>query len=125
MIQGLRKRMTPLTAIVLLAAWPVVVGTPIALAQGILGFEEVEALISKVDVSSRTVSLWDYRSGKRRSNLQVEGTVDLEEFKVGDYVFARIGVENDLVTEIRVIPPPEGDKRFEHALRYVLDQEHK
>jgi hypothetical protein len=125
MIQDLRKRMTALTAIVLLAAWPAIVGAPLALAQGIFDFEEVEALIAKVDVSSRTVSLWDYRSGKRRSELQVEGTVDLHEFKVGDYVFARIGVENDLVTDIRSISPPTGDKRYEHALRYVLGQEHQ
>ncbi len=124
-MQALRRNLSVLTAIVLLAAWPVVVGASLALAQGILDFDEVEALIAKVDVSSRALSLWDYRSGRRRSNLQVEGTVDLDHFKVGDYVFARIGVENDLVTEIRVIPPPKGDAKFEHALRYVLRQEHK
>jgi len=34
-------------------------------------------------------------------------------------------VENDLVTEIRSISPPTGDKRYEHALRYILGQEEK
>jgi hypothetical protein len=117
--------MTALTAILLLAAWPAVVGAPLALAIGDLGFKEVEALISQIDETHREISLWDYQSGRRRSGLQVEGTVDLHEFKVGDYVFARIGVENDLVTEIRSISPPTGDKRYEHALRYILGQEEK
>lgn len=125
MIQGLGKRMTALTAIVLLAAWPAIVGAPLALAIGDLGFKEVEALISQIDETHREISLWDYQSGRRRSGLQVEGTVDLHHFKVGDYVLARIGVENDLVTEIRSISPPTGDKRYEHALRYILGQAEK
>jgi hypothetical protein len=118
--------MTALTAIVLLAAWPAIVGVPVARAQlGSMDFQLWEALITQIDETHREISLWDYQSGKRRSELQVEGTVDLHEFKVGDYVLARIGVENDLVTEIRSISPPTGDKRYEHALRYVLGQEHK
>ncbi|MFQ5992951.1 MAG: hypothetical protein ACE5NA_10995 [Nitrospiraceae bacterium] len=126
MIQALRKSIAVVTAIVLLAAWPAVVGVPVARAQlGSLDFQLWEALITQVDPSSRTVSLWEYLSGRRRSGLQVEGTVDLHHFKVGDYVLARIGVENDLVTEIRSISPPTGDKRYEDALRYVLGQEHK
>lgn len=125
MMQALRRSIAVLTAIVLLAAWPAFVGAPLARAIGDLGFKEVEGIITQVDPSSRTVSLWEYLSGRRRSGLQVEGTVDLHEFKVGDYVLARIGVENDLVTEIRLISPPTGDKRYEDALRYVLGQQHK
>ncbi len=126
MIQVLRKRIAVLTAIVLLAAWPAIVGAPMVLAQlSVLDFEDMEALITQIDPTHRDVSLWEYLSGRRRSGLQVEGTVDLHEFKVGDYVLARIGVENDLVTDIRSISPPTGDKRYEHALRYVLGQEHQ
>lgn len=123
MVPGLKKGIGIITAIVVLTSWPAVLRTPMALAQ-ILDFEEVEALITKVDVSSRTLSLWDYRSGTRRTNLLVQGTVDLEDFKVGDYIIARIGVENYLVTEIRLLPPPK-DPKFEKALHYVLGQEHK
>ena len=123
MVPGLKKSIGILTIIVLLTSWPAVLRIPTALAQ-ILDFEEVEALITKVDVSSRTLSLWEYQSGTRRTNLLVEGTVDLENFKVGDYVFARIGVENYLVTEIRLLPPPK-DPQFEKALHYVLGQEHR
>jgi hypothetical protein len=125
MIQGLRKGMGILTAIVLLAAWPAIVGAPLALAIGDLGYKEEEALISQIDETQREISLSDYKSGRRRSGLQFEGNVDLHHFKVGDYVLARIGVENDLVTEIRSISPPTGDKRYEHALRYILGQEHQ
>ncbi len=69
MIQGLRKRMTALTAILLLAAWPAIVGAPLALAIGDLGFKEVEALISQIDETHREISLWDYQSGRWRSFL--------------------------------------------------------
>jgi hypothetical protein len=129
-MHGLRTSMRVLTAIVLLAAWPVFVGSPVTLAQlgggpGILDFEEMEALVTQVDYTYREVSLWDYQSDTRRSGLQVEGSVDLGQLKVGDYVLARVGVENDLVTDIRVIPPPKGDERFEEALQSVLGKEQK
>jgi len=115
-----------LTAIVLFTAWPVFVGVPLTLAQlGDLDFEQMEALVTQVDHTYRTVSLWDYQSDRRRSGLQVEGTVDLGQLKVGDYVLARVGVENDLMTDIRVIPPPKGDKRFQEALQSVLGQGQK
>lgn len=125
-MKGLRTSMRILTAIVLFAAWPVLVGVSLSLAQvGILDFQEMEALVTQVDHSYRTVSLWDYQSDRRRSGLQVEGTVDLRQLKVGDYVLARVGVENDLMTDIRVIPPPKGDKRFQEALQSVLGQGQK
>ena len=125
-MKGLRKSMRVLTAIVLFAAWPVFVGAPLTLAQvGILDFEQMEALVTKVDHTYRTVSLWDYQSDRRRSGLQVEGTVDLGQLKVGDYVLARVGVENDLMTSIQVLPPPKGDKRFQEALQSVLGKQQK
>ena len=110
------------TVFVLLAA---VVGASVALAQFILDFKEMEAIITRIEPTFREVSLWDYHSGSKRSGLQVQGTVDLDHFKVGDYVLARIGVENPLVTYIRVISPPVGDKRFEAALRRVLAESEK
>ena len=115
-----------ITFIVLLAG---VVGPPMAIAidggVGVLDFEEMKALVIKVEPTYREISLWDYVSGRRRPGLQVGGTVDLGHFKVGDYVLARVGVSTDLLTDIRVIAPPEGDKRFEAALRYVLSQAEK
>ncbi|MFQ5961772.1 MAG: hypothetical protein ACE5MG_10270 [Candidatus Methylomirabilales bacterium] len=126
MIQNLRKKMAFLAAVMLLAAWPVVVGVPVARAQlGSMDFQLWEALITDIDFTHQEVSLWDYRSGRRRSGLTVKGIVGLEEFKVGDYVLARVGVEDDLVNSMRVLPPPEGDAKFEKALRYVLGKEHK
>jgi len=125
-MRGLRTSVRVLTATVLLTAWPVFVGVPLTLAQlGDLDFEEMEALVTQVDHIYRTVSLWDYQSDRRRSGLQVEGTVDLRQLKVGDYVLARVGVENDLMTDIRVIAPPKGDKRFQEALQSVLGQGQK
>ena len=116
----------PAVAIVLLTAWPVFVGVPLTLAQlGDLDFEQMEALVTQVDHTYRTVSLWDYQSDRRRSGLQVEGTVDLGQLKVGDYVLSRVGVENDLMTSIQVLPPPKGDKRFQEALQSVLGQGQK
>jgi len=125
-MRGLRTSMRILTAIVLLTAWPVFVGVPLTLAQlGDLDFEQMEALVTQVDHTYRTVSLWDYQSDRRRSGLQVEGTVNLGQLKVGDYVLARVGVENDLMTDIQVLPPPKGDKRFQEALQSVLGQRQK
>ena len=126
-MRGLRTGRGVLTAIVLLAAWPVFIGAPLTLAQmlGDLDFEEMEALVTQVDITYREVSLWDYRSDRRRSDLQVEGSVDLRQLKVGDYVLARVGVENDLMTSIQVLPPPKGDKRFQEALQSVLGQQQK
>lgn len=125
-MRGLRTGLRVLTASVLLAAWPVLVGVPPTLAQlGDLDFEQMEALVTQVDHTYRTVSLWDYQADRRRSELQVEGTVDLRQLKVGDYVLARVGVENDLMTSIQVLPPPKGDKRFQEALQSVLGQRQK
>ena len=125
-MRGLRTGVRVVTAIVLLAAWPVFVGVPLTLAQlGDLDFEQMEALVTQVDHTYRTVSLWDYQSDRRRSGLQVEGTVDLRQLKVGDYVLARVGVENDLMTSIQVLSPPKGDKRFQEALQSVLGQGQK
>jgi len=125
-MRGLRTGVRVVTAIVLLAAWPVFVGVPLTLAQlGDLDFEQMEALVTQVDHTYRTVSLWDYQSDRRRSGLQVEGTVNLGQLKVGDYVLARVGVENDLMTDIQVLPPPKGDKRFQEALQSVLGQRQK
>ena len=124
-MRGLRTGRGVLTAIVLFTAWPVLVGVPLTLAQlGDLDFEEMEALVTQVDHTYRTVNLWDYQSDRRRSGLQVEGTVDLRQLKVGDYVLARVGVENDLMTDIQVLPPPK-DKRFQEALHSVLGQQQK
>ena len=125
-MRGLRTSMRILTAIVLFAAWPVFVEVPLALAQvGILDFQEMEALVTQVDHTYREVSLWDYQSDRRRSGLQVEGTVDLGQLKVGDYVLSRVGVENDLMTSIQVLPAPKGDKRFQEALQSVLGKQQK
>ena len=125
-MRGLRTGVRVVTAIVLLAAWPVFVGVPLTLAQlGDLDFEQMEALVTQVDHTYRTVSLWDYQSDRRRSGLQVEGTVDLGQLKVGDYVLSRVGVENDLMTSIQVLPPPKGDKRFQEALQSVLGKQQK
>ena len=125
-MRGLRTSMRVLTAIVLFTAWPVFVGVPLTLAQlGDLDFEQMEALVTQVDHTYRTVSLWDYQSDRRRSGLQVEGTVDLGQLKVGDYVLSRVGVENDLMTSIQVLPPPKGDKRFQEALQSVLGKQQK
>jgi len=125
-MRGLRTSMRVLMAIVLFTAWPVFVGVPLTLAQlGDLDFEQMEALVTQVDHTYRTVSLWDYQSDRRRSGLQVEGTVDLGQLKVGDYVLSRVGVENDLMTSIQVLPPPKGDKRFQEALQSVLGKQQK
>src|SRR3989304_7633984 len=100
-MRGLRTSVRVLTATVLLTAWSVFVGVPLTLAQlGDLDFEQMEALVTQVDHTYRTVSLWDYQSDRRRSGLQVEGTVDLRQLKVGDYVLAPGGGGNDIVTDI-------------------------
>ena len=118
-----RKWIGVLTVIMLLTAWPAVLGTPMALAVGDLEFREIEGLIAEIDPTSRTVAIWDYTEGLKYSGLQVEGTVDLHELKAGDYVLARIGVENNLVTDIRLISPPEQDELYDAALRQLLGPE--
>lgn len=122
-MQSLRKQIGILMALMLLAAWPAVLGIPMALATGDLEFREVEGLIMEVDPTSRTLTIWDYSEGLKYPGLQVEGTVDLHELELGDYVLARIGVENNLVTDIRLIPPPQHDELYDAALRHVLDPE--
>lgn len=117
-----RKWMGVLTVIMLLTGWPAVLGTPVALAIGDLEFRELEGLVSDVDPTSRTVAIWDYTEGLKYSGLQVEGTVDLGELKRGDYVLVRMGVNNNLITDIRLIPPPQQDELYDAALRQLLSR---
>lgn len=77
----------------------------------------IDAIVQRADPTSRELSLLDYRSGYSASGLQVPGTVDLRQFKVGDHVLARVGVNNNLVLHIRKVTPPTGDKRYSEALR--------
>lgn len=120
-----RKWMGVLTVIMLLTGWPAVLGTPVALAIGDLEFRELEGLISDVDPTSRTVAIWDYTEGLKYSGLLVEGTVDLGELKRGDYVLVRMGVNNNLITDIRLIPPPQHDELYDAALRQLLSPERR
>lgn len=118
-----RKWIGVLTVITLLTVWPAVLGSPMALAIGDLEFREIEGLIAEIDPASRTVAIWDYTEGLKYSGLQLEGTVDIGTFKVGDYVLARIGVENNLVTDIRLMAPPQRDGLYDAAMRQLLGPE--
>jgi hypothetical protein len=123
MMRTLRRRIGMLTAIMLLAAWPAVLGTPMALAIGDLEFRELEGLIAEIDPASRTLAIWDYTAGLKYSGLQVEGSVDLRELRRGDYVLVRMGVENNLITDIRLTAPPQQDEIYDAALHQLLDPE--
>jgi hydrogenase maturation factor len=123
MIRRLRKRIGVLTALMVLAAWPALQGTPVALAVGDLEFRELEGLIAEIDPTSRTLAIWDYTAGLKYSGLQVEGTVDLGELKRGDYVLVRMGVNNNLITEIQLTPPPQQDELYDAAVRQLLGSE--
>ena len=100
---------------IMLVGFGIFLGSPV-LADD-LSFKWVEGLIRRADPASRELSLLDYRSGLSSSGLQVPGSVDLRQFKVGDHVLARVGVNNHLILHIRKVPPPTGDKRYKEALR--------
>ena len=122
-MQRLTKWIGVLTVFMLLTAWPALRGTPVALGLGDLEFRELEGLVAEVDPTTRTLTIWDYTAGLKYSGLLVEGTVDLGELKRGDYVLVRMGVNNNLITEIRLIAPPQQDKLYDAAIHQLLGSE--
>ena len=97
---------------------------PMALAQTDLTFRWMEVLVTRVEPTYRELHLLNYRSGLTPTGFQVPGWVNLHDYQVGDHLLAQVGVNNTLITYIRKVPPPTGDKMYEAALRHLLaDQE--
>ena len=97
---------------------------PMALAQTDLTFRWMEVLVTRVEPTYRELHLLNYRSGLTPTGFQVPGWVNLHDYQVGDHLLAQVGVNNTLITYIRKVPPPAGDKQYEAALRHLLtDQE--
>lgn len=119
---GLSRWMAAFTTLVLLAAWPAMVGGPTAIADD-LAFRWMEVLVHRVEPTFRELHLLDYRSGLSPSGFQVAGSVDLREFQVGDHVLALVGVNNHLIREIYRVPPPTEDKRYQEALRRLQGEQ--
>ena len=96
---------------------------PMALAKSDLTFRWMEVLVSRVEPTYRELHLLDYRTGLTPTGFQVPGWVNLRQYNVGDYVLARVGVNNTLILYIRKLPPPTGDKQYEEALQRLLAEE--
>lgn len=93
---------------------------PMALANSDLTFRWMEVLVTRVEPTYRELHLLNYRSGLTPTGFQVPGWVNLHDYKVGDHLLAQVGINNTLITYIRKIPPPTGDKQYEEALRHLL-----
>lgn len=88
-----------------------------SLANTYLEFRWMEVLVRRVEPTFRELHVLDYRTGLTPTGFQVPGWVNLGQYKVGDHLLARVGVNNTLILEVRKLPPPEGDERYQEALR--------
>lgn len=102
-VQGRRPWVGVLAAVGLLAGALVVVNVSMALATGDLGFGMVEGVVLNMDPTNRELTLKDDQSGLTASHLQVPGSVDLRDFKSGDHVLVRMGVNNRLILDIHKV----------------------
>lgn len=94
-----------------------------ALAKSDLTFRWMVVLVTRVEPTYREMHLLDYRTGLTPTGFQVPGWVNLRQYKVGDHLLARVGVNNTLIVYIRKLPPPTGDKQYEEALQRLLAEE--
>jgi hypothetical protein len=90
--------------------------TPVALARHpfILW---MDGLIVRFEPRYREMIIWDYEGGRTTGSLQIPGSLDLQGFKVGDFVRARVALNYHLLLGIERPPPPVGDEHYQKALR--------
>ena len=77
----------------------------------------IQGLISRVHRQSREITLWEFRHGDSTWRLQVPGTTNMRNLQVGDFVQVEADSSRRIAHRIRNLPPPEGDERYEEAVR--------
>ncbi|MFQ5989425.1 MAG: hypothetical protein ACE5K9_05875 [Candidatus Methylomirabilales bacterium] len=77
----------------------------------------IEGLIQKVDRQSREITLWEFRNGDSTWTLQVPGTTNMRKLQVGELVLVETDGSRRVASRIRKLPPREGDKAYEEAVR--------
>jgi len=77
----------------------------------------IQGLISRVHRESREITLWEFRTGDSTWRLQVPGTTNMRNLQVGDFVQVEADSSRRIAHRIRNLPPPEGDERYEEAVR--------
>jgi hypothetical protein len=77
----------------------------------------IQGLISRVHPQSREITLWEFRTGDSTWRLQVSGTTSMRNLQVGDFVQVEADSSRRRALRIRNLPPPEGDERYEEAVR--------
>ncbi|MFQ5741906.1 MAG: hypothetical protein ACE5JX_23170 [Acidobacteriota bacterium] len=95
--------------------------TPVVFAQRRGRSVQMEGLITRVNERSREIRLWEFRRRRRRGEftwtLQVPGTTNMRGLQVGELVRVRTDGSRRLALDIRKLPPPEGDKAYDEAVR--------
>lgn len=90
--------------------------TPVALARHPF-IIWVDGLIERLEPKYQEMIIWDYEGGRTTGALQIPGSLDLQGFKVGDFVRARVALNYRLLLRIERLPPPAEDERYWKALR--------
>ena len=92
--------------------------TPVVFAQRRGGRRVlIQGLISRVHRESREITLWEFRTGDSTWRLRVSGTTSMRNLQVGDFVQVEADSRRRSALRIRNLPPPEGDERYEEAVR--------
>lgn len=95
--------------------------TPVVFAQRRGRSVQIEGLITRVNEQSREIRLWEFRRRRWRGEsiltLQVPGTTSMRGLQVADLVRVRTDGSRRLAMDIRKLPPPEGDRAYEEAVR--------
>ncbi|MFQ5992413.1 MAG: hypothetical protein ACE5NA_08250 [Nitrospiraceae bacterium] len=91
--------------------------TPVVFAQRRGRPVLIQGLISRVHRQSREITLWEFRRGDSTWRLQVPGTTNMRNLQVGDFVQVEADSSRRIALRIRNLPPPEGDERYEEAVR--------
>lgn len=104
-----------LTPAVVISLWVVLLITPVVSAQRSRNVIML-GLIQHIDRQSREITLWEYRTGDSTWTLQVPGTEDMRQFRVGDYVQVIADSSRRVALRTRKLPPPK-DERYQEAIR--------